>query len=67
MRKDVVLVIDEDEEHLYENKYDCKYMVIPETIKGISGKRKYIHENSTDPKIVMLDDDLRFYIRKVPY
>lgn len=66
MRKDVVLVIDDDEEHLYEGKYDCKFMVIPSTIKGISGKRKYIHENSTDPKIVMLDDDLRFYIRKSP-
>ena len=23
MRKDVVLVIDDDEEHLYKDKYDC--------------------------------------------
>jgi hypothetical protein len=66
MRKEVVLVIDDDEEHLYEGKYDCKFMVIPSTIKGISGKRQYIHENTSDPKIVMLDDDLRFYIRKSP-
>ena len=66
MRKDVVLVIDEDEKHLYENKYDCKYMVIPEEIKGIAKKRQYIHKHTEDKKIVMLDDDLRFYIRKSP-
>ena len=66
MRKDVVLVIDEDEKHLYENKYDCKYMVIPEDIKGIAKKRQYIHKHTEDKKIVMLDDDLRFYMRKSP-
>ena len=69
MRENVVLVIDADEEEQYVNrdghyKYVCEYMVVPEDIKGISKKRQYIHENTTDNKIVMLDDDLRFYIRK---
>tara|TARA_R100000306_G_C4367735_1_gene138461 strand:- start:800 stop:1585 length:786 start_codon:yes stop_codon:yes gene_type:complete len=62
----VELVVDEDEQDLY-GKYDyAKKMVIPESIKGISGKRKYIVNNSPEPRIVMLDDDLRFYIRKSP-
>jgi glycosyltransferase involved in cell wall biosynthesis len=62
----VVLVIDEDEQELY-GKYDqVKKMVVPNSIKGISGKRKFIVENTTDPRIVMLDDDLRFYVRKSP-
>ena len=41
-------------------------ILIPFTIKEIFAKRKYIIENSDDPHIVMLDDDLRFYIRKSP-
>ena len=64
LRKEVVLVIDSDEEHLYKDKYDCQFMVIPEDIKGIAKKRQYIHKHTDDKKIVMLDDDLRFYIRK---
>jgi glycosyltransferase involved in cell wall biosynthesis len=63
LRKEVVLVIDSDEEHLYKDKYDCQFMVIPEDIKGIAKKRQYIHKYTDDKKIVMLDDDLRFYIR----
>ena len=63
LRQQVTLVVDHDEADQY-TKYDCKTMVCPETVHDIATKRKYIHENSTTNKIVMLDDDLRFYIRK---
>ena len=62
----VILAIDEDEQDQYD-KYDyVSKLVVPSSIKGISAKRKYIVENTEDPRIVMLDDDLRFYIRKSP-
>jgi len=63
LRQQVTLVVDYDEADQY-TKYDCKIMVCPESVHDIATKRKYIHENSTTNKIVMLDDDLRFYIRK---
>jgi len=62
----VVLAIDEDEKDQYDKYPDVPKLVIPAFVKGISAKRKYIVEQSTDPRIVMLDDDLRFYIRKSP-
>ena len=65
MKKEVVLVVDEDEKDLY-TQHDTPKMVVPSSIKGISPKRKYIVDNTDDPRIVMLDDDLRFYIRKSP-
>ena len=63
---DVTLVIDPDEEHLYTKYQNTPKMVVPEDCIGIGAKRKYIIENSDDPHIEMLDDDLRFYIRKSP-
>ena len=63
LRQEVTLVVDHDEADQY-TKYDCKTMVCPESVHDIATKRKYIHENATTNKIVMLDDDLRFYIRK---
>jgi len=62
----VVLVIDPDEEDQYIRYKDTPKMVVPEDCVGIGPKRKHIVENTDDPRIVMLDDDLRFYIRKSP-
>ena len=62
----VVLVIDPDEEDQYIRYKDTPKMVVPEDCVGIGPKRKYIVENTDDSRIVMLDDDLRFYIRKSP-
>ena len=62
----VILAIDEDEEHLYGKYEHVKKLVVPSSVKGISAKRKYIVDNTQDPRIVMLDDDLRFYVRKSP-
>ena len=65
MRQNVTLVVDHDEADEY-GQYDCNIMVCPDTVFDIATKRKYIHDNADDNKIVMLDDDLRFYIRKSP-
>ena len=63
LRKAVTLVVDEHEKDLY-SKYDCRIMVCDDTVTDIATKRRFIHDNTDDNKIVMLDDDLRFYIRK---
>jgi len=64
LRKQVTLVVNEYEKDLYL-KYDCQIMACPESVVyDIASKRKYICENAGGGKIVMLDDDLRFYIRK---
>ena len=63
LRKEVTLVVDEHEKDLY-SAYDCRIMVCDDTVRDIATKRKFIHDNTDDNKIVMLDDDLRFYIRK---
>ena len=65
LRKAVTLVVDEHEKDLY-SKYDCRIMVCDDTVTDIATKRRFIHDNTDDNKIVMLDDDLRFYIRKSP-
>jgi len=63
LRKAVTLVVDEHEKDDY-GKYDCRIMVCDDTVTDIATKRRFIHDNTDDNKIVMLDDDLRFYIRK---
>lgn len=64
MQSEVVLVIDEDEKDDYTSYPNTPKMVVPKNIVGIGPKRKYIVEHTDDPQLVMLDDDLRFYIRK---
>ena len=63
LRKEVTLVVDQDEKDNY-SQYDCKIMVCDDSVHDIATKRKFIHDHTDDNKIVMLDDDLRFYIRK---
>ena len=65
IKANTTLVIDASEEEDYAKVHD-NLLIVPEEIKGISGVRQYIWDNSDDPRIVMLDDDLRFYVRKSP-
>ena len=64
LQEKTILAVDYDERTLYDNS-PARVWVMPEELPaGISPKRKYIMENIVDSKIVMLDDDIRFYIRK---
>ena len=63
LKAKATLVVDASEEEDYAKVHD-NLLVVPEDIKGISGVRRYIWDQTDDPRIVMLDDDLRFYVRK---
>lgn len=65
LKAKTTLVVDSAEEEDYKEVHD-NILVVPEDVKGISAVRQYIWDNSDDPRIVMLDDDLRFYVRKSP-
>ena len=65
LKAKTTLVVDSAEEEDYKKVHD-NILVVPEDVKGISAVRQYIWDNSDDPRIVMLDDDLRFYVRKSP-
>lgn len=60
-RAKVTLVVPQEEKdaHNFPN-----VVAIPEFIKGIAMKRKWIMENIKTPKIIMMDDDLVFNVRK---
>tara|TARA_R100001463_G_scaffold124691_1_gene181815 strand:- start:30821 stop:31627 length:807 start_codon:yes stop_codon:yes gene_type:complete len=65
----VILAIDEDEQDKYTKYPEVQKFIVPSSVKGISAKRKYIIEQADrrhrlDSRVVMLDDDLRFYVRK---
>ena len=62
LRKQCVLVVDENEADDYR-KVHKTLLVVPNHLKGISAVRKYIWDTSDDPRICMLDDDLKFHIR----
>ena len=62
LRKQCILVVDEAEADDYRKVHD-NLLVVPSELKGISAVRKYIWDTSDDPRICMLDDDLRFHIR----
>ena len=63
LQEKTTLVVDHDERDLY-SIYPSVW-VMPEYLEsGTSPKRKDTIEHSTGTKIAMLDDDIRFYIRK---
>ena len=66
IRKRVVLVVYEEEAHAFPGQH---IMVVPKDVKGIAAKRQFIMENHDvalfGPHIVMLDDDLRFFTRRL--
>ena len=63
LQEKTTLVVDHDERDLY-SIYPSVWVMPDYLESGISPKRKYIIEHSTGTKIAMLDDDIRFYIRK---
>ena len=63
LKEKTILAVDHDERDLY-GQYSNVWVMPEDLPSGISPKRKYICENSDDPKVVMLDDDIRFYVRK---
>ena len=61
VQKRVWLVVQEREAHLHDWP---RLMVLPDEIRMLSPTRQYIMENAKRNKIIMMDDDLRFYRRK---
>ena len=59
------LVVDDCEYKEHAAKYGKKYVVAsPPEIKGLSAKRQWMLENTPDPYIFMIDDDITFGVRK---
>lgn len=65
LRKTAVLVVYQEEADMFG---DQPVLICPKTVRGIAAKRQFIidHHNKTqdDPRLVMLDDDLRFFTRR---
>lgn len=64
LRKITYLVVDEPEYNTYKAAHftKCK-AVLKSGGKGIAKVREFIANHCTKPKLIMLDDDLRFYAR----
>ncbi len=56
------LVVQEREEQLYDDKYPL--IVLPDNIFTIGATRQWLVDNYADEKILMLDDDLDFAVRR---
>jgi len=65
LRKNVTLVVQQREAHLYED-FEQELEILPAKIKTITPTRQYILETlmSGGGKFVMLDDDLKFDVRR---
>lgn len=61
VQRNTKLVVDADEAPLYSG-YPC--VVLPSGIRGIGKVREWICLNAEEPKVLMLDDDLRFAHRR---
>lgn len=62
LKANTFIVCPEKEAVWHRNK--CDVLVQPDPNMGISAKRKWILETTSNEKIVMLDDDLRFAVRR---
>lgn len=64
------LVIQPQEQAAYAfglaSKYNCNLVVLPPNIKGIAATRQWIVDTTADDKLVMFDDDLKFFRRVTP-
>jgi glycosyltransferase involved in cell wall biosynthesis len=59
------LVVDDCEYEAYAEEYGEEYVIaIPPDLKGLSKKRQWMLENTNDPYIFMIDDDITFGMRK---
>lgn len=61
LRKKTWLVVQDKEKHHYVYP---RLMVLPPGIERLSPTRQWILENSDDPHVVLLDDDLAFFERE---
>ena len=65
LRNSMQIVCPEHEVRWHTSHFpDIEIIVQPDPSMGISLKRKWIMENTKEDKIVMLDDDLRFAVRR---
>lgn len=62
---DIVIVSPSKERFFHQSNWEGVLAISqPDDNMGIAAKRKWIIENELDDKIVMLDDDLRFAVRR---
>lgn len=61
LHKNAVLVVQYRERHLY---YNFPILVLPKSIQTVAPTRQWIVEHTTEKKIVMLDDDIKFCTRR---
>lgn len=68
LRRDVILVVQHREKHLYKQYPPRNLLVLPNSIQTVSPTRQYImkwaHKKGIK-KLVMLDDDMRFDTRRI--
>lgn len=65
LQKQVVFVCPDNERFFLSQRYPTATVIAqPDPGMGISEKRKWIVETCSDEKILMLDDDLRFAVRR---
>lgn len=64
LRRITYLAVQKREEHLYGDEFPCK-VVLPEHIQDIASTRDYLcHEVWPCDKLIMMDDDLEFAVRR---
>lgn len=66
LREQTILVVDHGEGPRYESTWKTRVKAVwelPQSVKGIAYVRQYIMDNSPDPHLVMLDDDITFFIK----
>jgi hypothetical protein len=64
LRRICYVAIQKREEHLYGDEFPCK-VILPEHIQDIASTRDYlVHEVWPRDKLIMMDDDLEFAVRR---
>ena len=65
-KDNVVMVVQRQEESLYREKYDCRFMIVDDDI-GLTKTRTQIFEKNRGNKFCMIDDDVTFWRRNQKY
>jgi hypothetical protein len=60
----ITLVIPEEEADDYRGVHDS-LLLVPPQVRGIAATRQYTMEQATDERVLMMDDDLTFAVRRV--